>query len=183
MRRNLLVLHPGWPRPDRCSGDYQLHQLIRLLRQTGHAVTVVGLYRLEPEERDRYRSALLEMGCDLGEIFPSPDFHRPWSQDHGLARLRAIVERNRFDAALVSFWNLAGEFVPFLRQVAPRLRIAVHSWDVWYLREMRGAALAGHLPLLARIARRRHEELAAYALADTALAVTDADAAVIAAGM
>ncbi|MFH1845157.1 MAG: hypothetical protein ABIF77_18380, partial [bacterium] len=80
-------------------------------------------------------------------------------------KLRHIVERNGFDTAFISFYNVAGQFIPLLRQVAPRLRIVIHSWDVSYLRETRGAALSGHLPRLKVHARSRGEEMSAYAMA------------------
>jgi GT2 family glycosyltransferase/glycosyltransferase involved in cell wall biosynthesis/Flp pilus assembly protein TadD len=183
MRRSVLVLHPTWPRPDTCSGDHQLHQLIRLLRRAGHAVVVVGLDRLPEEERGRYAADLVAMGCEVEELFPHAAAHKPWGLELARSKLRAIAERNRCDAALVSFWNVAQEHLLLLRRALPRLRAVVHSWDVWYLREVRGAALAGHLPLLQKFARTRHRELAAYAQADAVLAVTEADAAVLTAGM
>ncbi len=183
MRRSVLVLHPTWPRPDTCSGDHQLHQLIRLLRRAGHAVVVVGLDRLAEEERGRYGAELVALGCEVEELFPHAAAHKPWGLELARARLRAVAERNRCDAALISFWNVAQEHLPTLRRALPHLRAAVHSWDVWYLREVRGAALAGHLPLLQKFAHGRHRELAAYAQADAVLAVTGADAAVLAAGM
>ncbi|MFH1842566.1 MAG: glycosyltransferase [bacterium] len=184
MRQNVLILHPNWPKPDLCSGDYQMFQQIRLLRQAGHAVTVAGLNRIEDaNERQRYGQALVDLGCEVEELFPHPYALSAWGLEVVQEKLRHIVERNGFDAAFISFYNVAGQFIPLLRQVAPRLRIVIHSWDVSYLRETRGAALTGHLPRLKVHARSRGEEMSAYAMADAVLAVTDGDGAVINAGM
>ena len=184
MRRHVLVLHPLLPRPDQCSGDYQLVQLLRLLRRAGCGVTLVAWEQLaERADRERYARALHEIGCEVRELLPGAVAGQPWSWELGGPRLRAVLDRNVFDAALVSFWNLAARAVPLLRQAAPDLRVVVHSWDVWHLREARGAALEGKLRHLQQVASARHHELGAYALADAVLAVTDQDRDVIAAGL
>ena len=184
MRRHVLVLHPLLPRPDQCSGDYQLVQLLRLLRRAGCGVTLVAWEQLaERADRERYARALHEIGCEARELLPGAVAGQPWSWEMGGPRLRAVLDRNVFDAALVSFWNLAARAVPLLRQAAPDLRVVVHSWDVWHLREARGAALEGKLRHLQQVASARHHELGAYALADAVLAVTDQDRDVIAAGL
>ena len=184
MKRHVLFLHPTWPRPDQSSGDYQLVQLIRLLRSADHAVTVVARDRLaDPAQKKRYALELLKMGCDLGELFSHPSANTSWGLDLAKQTLRSIVERGRFHAAIVSFWNIALEFAPFLKQVSPETRVLVHSWDVGYMREGRGAALWGHVPELRKIAFRRTTEMKAYAMADAVLAVTDLDGEIIREGM
>lgn len=184
MRRHVLVLHPLLPRPDQCSGDYQLVQLLRLLRRADCGVTLVAWEQLaERADRARYARALHELGCEVRELLPGAVAGQPWSWEMGGPRLRAVLDRNVFDAALVSFWNLAARAVPLLRQAAPDLRVVVHSWDVWHLREARGGALEGKLRHLQQVASARHHELGAYALADAVLAVTDQDRDVIAAGL
>ena len=145
MRRNVLVLHPLLPRPDQCCGDLQLVRLIGLLRRAGHHVTVVALEQLpDRAERARYARALTDLDCEVHELLPRAA-RPPWSWELAKPALRAVLDRNAFDAALVSFWNLAIDVVPYLRAASPGTRVVVHSWDVWHLREARGAALAGRL--------------------------------------
>ncbi|MHB8079338.1 MAG: glycosyltransferase, partial [Candidatus Krumholzibacteriia bacterium] len=183
MRRNVLVFHPLLPRPDQCCGDLQLVQLIGLLRRAGHHVTVVALEQLpDRAERARYARALTDLDCEVHELLPRAA-KPPWSWELAKPALRAVLDRNAFDVALISFWNLAIDVVPYLRAASPGTRVVVHSWDVWHLREARGAALAGRLRRLRQVAAQRHSELAAYGLADAVLAVTDTDRTVIAAAL
>ncbi len=184
MRRHVLVLHPVLPRPDQCSGDCQLVELVRLLRRAGHGVTLVAYEQLpDRAERARYAAALEALGVETFELLPRGLAAPAWSWELARPRLRAILDRGGFDVALVNFWNLAQTVVPYLRQAAPGVRVVIHSWDVQHLREARGAALAGDLRALRQVAALRHQELCTYGLGDAVLAVTDADRDVIAAGL
>jgi O-antigen biosynthesis protein len=94
--------------------------------------------------------------------------------------LAALLDRRRFDVAWLSFWYLAGQYVPHVLPRSRSTRIVVDSVDVHFLRERREAEIQGQLAArAAELASRERQELAVYAQADAVVTVTDSDAAAL----
>ncbi|HEU0306049.1 MAG TPA: glycosyltransferase family 2 protein, partial [Lysobacter sp.] len=133
-RRTVLVIDESSPRPDRDSGSLRLFNLMRLLREEGAHVVFVPADRTHD---GAYTAALQQLGV---EAWYAPFIERPaaWLRLHG----------RRFDTIVACRHFVAREFLPLLRKHAPQARIVFDSIDLHYLRERRGAELAGDAALM-----------------------------------
>jgi O-antigen biosynthesis protein len=164
-RRNVLIVDSAVPQPDRDSGSMRLVQLMRLLREEGAHVVFV------PAERERIEPATAALQRDGVETWYRPYFDGlpAWLREHG----------PRFDVAMVSRYHLAGECLPLLRKYAPQARCVFDTVDLHFLRERRGAEIAGDRALLRAAERTRALELRAVADADVTLVVSDSERALL----
>lgn len=158
-QKQILIIDAQTPRPDHDSGSLRLVNLMRLLREEGaHVVFLPGdRHRLEP-----YATRLQRMGV---EAWHAPFAARPpaWLREHG----------PRFDAVMVSRYYVASEFLPLLRAHAPQARRIFDTVDLHYLRERRGAEVAGDAALLRGAERTRVLELDVIAKSDITLVVSE----------
>ena len=158
-QKQILIIDAQTPRPDHDSGSLRLVNLMRLLIEEGaHVVFLPGnRHREEP-----YATQLQHLGV---EVWYAPFAARPsaWLREHG----------PRFDAVMVSRHYVASAFLPLLRAHAPQARIVFDTVDLHYLRERRGAEVAGDAALASAAERTRALELAVIAESDTTLVVSD----------
>lgn len=158
-QRQILIVDAQTPRPDHDSGSLRLANLMRLLREEGAHVVFVPAYghRSEPYAQ-RLQHAGVEVWHDpfLGKL-PT------WLREHG----------PRFDAAMVSRHYIAHDLMPLLRRHAPRAKRIFDTVDLHYLRERRGAEVAGDAALARSAERTRALELATIAQADITLVVSE----------
>lgn len=158
-QRQVLIVDAQTPRPDHDSGSLRLANLMRLLREEGAHVVFVPAYghRSEPYAQ-RLQHAGVEVWHDpfLGKL-PA------WLREHG----------PRFDAAMVSRHYIAHDLMPLLRRHAPRAKRIFDTVDLHYLRERRGAEVAGDAALARSAERTRALELATIAQADITLVVSE----------
>jgi GT2 family glycosyltransferase len=157
-RRTVLVIDESTPHPDRDSGSLRLVNLFRLLREEGAHVVFLPADRAYD---DAWTPALQQLGV---EVWHAPFVERAtsWLRRHGC----------RFDTVVVCRHFVAREFLPALREHAPRARIVFDSIDLHYLRERRGAELAGDPALLRAAERTRELELEVVAHCDATLVVS-----------
>ncbi len=154
----VLIIDALTPQPDRDSGSLRLVNLMRVLCEEG--VHVVFL----PADRGfagHYTRAMQQLGV---EVWYAPFMARipGWLREHG----------PRFDSVLVCRHYVMREMLPLLRRHAPQARLVFDTVDLHYLRERRGAELAGD-PALARAAERtRTLELDVIARSDATLVVS-----------
>ena len=159
--KQVLIIDALTPRPDHDSGSLRLVNLIRLLQEDDAHVVFLPSNR---EHAGAYTTALQQLGV---EAWYAPGAQRApgWLREHG----------PRFDTILVSRHYVAREFLSLLRRHAPQARIVFDSVDLHYLREQRGAEVAGDPALLRAAARTRAQELAVIAQADVTLVVSDSE--------
>lgn len=164
-RRQVLVIDALTPAVDRDSGSLRLVNLMRLLVEEGAHVVFLPSNRMHAGADT---VALQQLGVEC--------WHAPWAaraprwlREHGA----------RFDTVLVSRHYVAREFLPLLRRHAPRARLVFDTVDLHYLRERRGAELAGDAALLRTAARTRALELDVVARTDTTLVVSTIEQAVL----
>ena len=155
----ILIIDAHTPRPDHDSGSLRLVNLMRLLREEGAHVVFL------PADRDRvepYASQLQHLGV---ECWHAPFAARPpaWLREHGA----------RFDAVMVSRHYVASEFLPLLRAHAPQAKLIFDTVDLHYLRERRGAEIAGDAALARAAERTRTLELSVIATSDVTLVVSE----------
>lgn len=155
----ILIVDAQTPRPDHDSGSLRLANLMRLLREEGAHVVFVPAYghRSEP-----YAQRLQHAGV---EVWQDPFLGKlpTWLREHG----------PRFDAAMVSRHYIAHDLMPLLRRHAPRAKRIFDTVDLHYLRERRGAEVAGDAALARSAERTRALELATIAQADITLVVSE----------
>jgi O-antigen biosynthesis protein len=157
-QKQILIIDAQTPRPDHDSGSLRLVNLMRLLREEGAHVVFLPAdrHRIEP-----YATQLQDLGV---ETWHAPFSARPpaWLREHG----------PRFDAAMVSRHYVASEFLPLLRTHAPQAKLIFDTVDLHYLRERRGAEVAGDAALARAAERTRALELAIIAKSDVTLVVS-----------
>ncbi len=164
-QRQILIVDAMTPRPDHDSGSLRLVHLMRLLREEGAHVVFLPAdrHRVEP-----WTAQLQRMGVEV--------WYRPyaagipaWLREHG----------PRFDAAMISRHYVAAELLPLLQTYAPQARRIFDTVDLHYLRERRGAEVAGDAALARAAERTRARELAVIAQADTTLVVSEIERALL----
>lgn len=161
----ILIVDAQTPRPDHDSGSLRLVNLMRLLREEGAHVVFLPAdrHRVEP-----YTSALQRMGVETWHA-PFVSGAPAWLRAHGA----------RFAAVMVSRHYIARDFLPLLRKHAPQARLIFDTVDLHYLRERRGAEVAGDAALARAAERTRVLELDVIAQADTTLVVSDIEHALL----
>ena len=164
--RQVLIIDALTPRADHDSGSLRLINLMRLLREEGAHVVFLPANRVHA---GGYTETLQQLGV---ETWYAPHAPRApaWLREHG----------PRFDTIVVSRHYVAREFLPLLRRHAPQAKIVFDSVDLHYLREQRGAEVAGDRALQRTAERTRTLELAVIAQADATLVVSGAERALLA---
>ena len=165
-RRTVLVIDETTPRPDRDSGSLRLVNLMQLLREEGAHVVFLPSDRAHA---GRYTEVLQRAGIEVWYA-PFVDRATTWLRRHG----------HRFDTVIVCRHFVANEFLPALREHAPRARIVFDSIDLHYLRERRGAEVAGDAALLRAAERTRQLELDVIARSDVTMVVSESERMVLA---
>ena len=160
-QRQVLVIDALTPTPDQDSGSLRLVNLMRLLREEGAHVVFLPANRAHAGD---YTRQLQQLGV---EVWHAPQAARPpaWLREHGA----------RFDTVMVCRHYVAREFLPLLRRHAPQARIVFDTVDLHYLRERRGAELAGDAALARAAERTRALELDVIARSDTTLVVSETE--------
>jgi glycosyltransferase involved in cell wall biosynthesis len=170
---NLLVVHSEVPLRDQGSLSLRLWRMLELLAADGHSVTLLarGGYGQE-----RYALELEGLGIEVvrGDPVRSAERGRPLPGPQ--LDVPALLGEGSFDLALISLFEVAEQYLPLLRAHSPPTRVVVDSVDVHWLRELRGAELAGDAAQIARAHRTRERETAVYRAADALIAVSEPDA-------
>ncbi len=167
----ILVVHSELPLHDRHSGSLRLFRLLELLADEGHAVTFLARRGIGQE---RYVAELTALGIEVHPLdraragLPGPQLD-----------FAALCARGRFDVAILSFFDLAEQYLPLLRRHSPLTRVVIDTVDVHHVRERRGAELSGDPAALAAAERTRQREQAIYGATDALVAVSADDAAAL----
>ncbi|WDI92696.1 glycosyltransferase [Xanthomonas campestris] len=162
-QRQVLILDECVPQPDRDSGSLRQFNLIRLLCAEGAHVVFVPTRR---EHAGRHTQALQQLGVEVWYA-PFLDGIGTWLRTHG----------PRFSAVLLVRHHVAHACLPLLKRYAPQARTLFDTVDLHYLRERRGAELAGDANLLRSAERTRLRELEIMAATDVTVLVSAAEQA------
>jgi GT2 family glycosyltransferase len=156
--RRVLVVDEAVPQPDRDSASLRQFNLLRMLRGAGAHVAFLptGL-----AHAGAATEALQRLGVET--------WHAPFARS-APAWLRDNAAR--FDVIVLTRHHLASTFLPLLRRHAPAARLVFDTVDLHYLRERRGAELAGDAAAVRAADATRGRELAAMAAADITLVVS-----------
>jgi len=160
-QRQVLILDEEVPQPDRDSASLRQYNLIRMLLDEGVHVVFV------PTRREHGGAATEALQALGGEVWYAPylDGVAPWLRAHGA----------RFDVVMMVRYHVAHECLPLLRSFAPQARTVFDTVDLHYLRERRGAEIAGDAGLLRNAERTRARELAVMDQVDVTVLVSAAE--------
>lgn len=160
-QRQVLILDEEVPQPDRDSASLRQFNLIRMLVRAGAHVVFVPTRR---EHAGAATEALQALGV---EVWYAPYLGGigPWLRTHGA----------RFEVAMMVRYHVAHECLPLLQSFAPQARSVFDTVDLHYLRERRGAEIAGDAGLLRNAERTRTRELAVMAQVDVTVLVSAAE--------
>ncbi|TWI02750.1 GT2 family glycosyltransferase [Luteimonas cucumeris] len=158
-RRQVLIVDAMTPTPDHDSGSLRLLNLMRLLREEGAHVVFLPA---DLKHAGRYTESMQQLGVEAWHS-PYSGSIPAWLRKHG----------DRFDVVMLSRHYVASSFMPLLRKYAPQAKIVFDTVDLHYLRETRGAELAGDAALLRDAEATRKRELDIIAQASTTLVVSE----------
>ncbi|AKC86129.1 glycosyltransferase [Pseudoxanthomonas suwonensis] len=161
-QRQILVVDALTPRPDRDSGSLRMFNLIDMLVRSGaHVVFVAANHeRIEP-----YTARLQALGVEV--------WYAPFLAGGMPAWLR--VHGGRFAVTMASRHYVASELLPLLERYAPSARRVFDTVDLHYVRERRGAELAGDAGALSAAEATRARELEAMDRTHVTLVVSDVE--------
>lgn len=177
-RLKILVVHGDVPPPNRDAMSLRLLRVVELLAHEGHRVTFLARGGGQQEEN---AALLLRMG--VAEVFPldpqrisEAQPQAGWRFTIPMLDLEGLLASRRFDVAWLSLYDIAEQYLPLIRRHSPDTRIVVDSTDVQWVREHRGATLAGDPAAIAAAERTRRRERDVYAAADVNVAISEVDA-------
>lgn len=157
-QRQVLIIDALTPTPGHDSGSLRMVNLMQLLREEGAHVVFLPANRAHAGADT---TLLQQRGV---EAWHAPFARRApaWLREHG----------SRFDTVLLCRHYVASEFLPLVRKHAPQARVVFDTIDLHYLRERRGAELAGDDALLRAAQRTRELELDVIARSDVTVVVS-----------
>ncbi len=160
-QRQILILDEEVPRPERDSASLRQLNLIRMLLAEGLHVVFLPTRR---EHAGAATEALQRLGVEVWYA-PFAQNLASWLAAHG----------PRFDVVVMVRHHLARECLPLVRQYAPQARRVFDTVDLHYLREKRGAEVAGDAALLRNAERTRSSEMAVMEQCDVTVLVSAAE--------
>jgi glycosyltransferase involved in cell wall biosynthesis len=172
----ILVIFETLPLPDGGGADHRLMQIIRLLREQGHAVTFLAPRTTGEGKRATALEALgVEIRLHDAEVLRGEgvDIPPPWT-------LEGLLRGGQFDLAFVSLWFWMGVTLPEhyldeIRRFSPSTRIAVLTDDCHGLREMGGAEISGLWSDRERAADFAERETEIYRRSDLVISISQQD--------
>ena len=172
----VLVIHEALPRPDRSGTDMKLMQVLRVLREQGHAVTYVGRSGVD---RERYSHPLEALGIRI-YAHDAARLRYAGVNDPVQWDFRDVLTSQHFDLAILYQWfwtqiSIPEHYLDAIRQFSPRTRIAILSDDQNGLKEEYLAQASGLLSDRFRATDIKQRELEAYGLADLILSDSETD--------
>jgi O-antigen biosynthesis protein len=157
----VLIVDAYTPTPDQDSGSLRMLNVMRLLRESGYAVSFL------PDNRahsGRYTEAIQALGVEA--------LYHPYVADP-IAWLR--IHGAGLDAILLSRHYVATNYIGLARLYAPQARLIFDTVDVHHLRERRAAELEGSAELAEQAARTHVQEVKLMRECDVTLVVSAAE--------
>lgn len=170
--KRILVIDPFMPMYDRASGCRRLFEMLKIIVAQGHAVTFIAR---NGQDQERYVAELQQMGIEVYATDPDKMRQLGFALDAPAIDLPRLLQETRYDLAILSFYEIAEQYLKDIRCFSPETQIYVDTVDVHFLREERQATLYGDKQMLRKAARTKERELAIYRQADALITVTEED--------
>jgi glycosyltransferase involved in cell wall biosynthesis len=172
----ILVIFETLPLPDGGGADHRLMQIIRLLREEGHAVTFLA----PRSNSNAHRASIL---TDIGEEVRVDDaevLRQEGIDIVGKWTLQEVLREGQFDLAIVSLWFWMGVTLPEhyldeIRRLSPATRVAVLTDDCHGIREQGGAEISGLWSDRERAVDFGEREMDIYRHADLVISISNSD--------
>lgn len=171
-RGNILVIDPSLPMFDRASGSLRLFHIVRLLKNQGYHVTYIAR---NGSGQERYARILEEMGIEIHATDPAMLRSMGLGAEGMGIDLKRLLTRRCYEIAYLSFYEIACQYLPAIREFSPETKIVVDSVDIHFVREQRMAEIFHDAALMEKAEKTRREEIAIYGNADAVVTVTDQD--------
>lgn len=173
MAARFLYIDIGPVEPDRATSSVRSAQMIALAASRGMAVDVATLHPARAPSEGGHGPAGRTHAETLQALGATP---LPWCEEE---MRRDFLRRHAadYDTIAFAFSNVARRFIATARAAAPKTLLLYDTHDVNHVREFREARVTGNQNTVRRALATRAHEAAALAVADVAVAITDADAA------
>ncbi len=171
-RGNILLIDPSLPMFDRASGSLRLFQIVRLLKDQGYHVTFIAR---NANGQERYARILQGMGIEVHASDPAMLRSIGLEAQGPGIDMKRLLARRSYNMAYLSFYDIALQYLPAIREFSPETKIAVDSVDIHFVREQRMAEILRDEALMERAEKTRREEIEIYGVADAVVTVTDQD--------
>ncbi len=172
VRGNILIIDPSLPMFDRASGSLRLFHIVRLLKNQGYHITFIAR---NGSGQERYARILQEMGIEVYATDPAMLRSMGIGADGMGIDLKKLLSRRFYEMAYLSFYEIALQYLPVIRESSPETKIIVDSVDIHFIRERRMAETLRDETLMEKAEKTRQEELAIYGRADAVVTVTEQD--------
>jgi O-antigen biosynthesis protein len=140
--KQVLMTAEELPQFDRNAGAWTFYRFMTLLIEAGHHVTFVARntsWRWPDVDLKAYVRKYEEAGCLVRGLDNEKKVGRSLAHDAAFAR---ILQRRRYDAALLWTARDGRWFLEIIQQVSPETRTVINSGDLQFIREGRGLALS-----------------------------------------
>lgn len=170
--KRILVIDPFMPIYDQASGSRRLFEMLRILAAAGHAITFIAR---NGQNQERYAVELQQLGIEVYATDADKMRQLGFTVDADPINLPRLLLETQYDVAILSFYEIAEQYLEDIRRISPGTRIFVDTVDVHFVREERQAKLYRDRALLLKAAETKRRELAIYRRADALIAVTEED--------
>ncbi len=172
---NILVIDPRLPWFDKTSGSLRLFSILRLLKKQGYHVTYIARDGMNQED---YIRVLEKMGIEVHATDPQK-LKQIGVGIHGRQfpkiDLKRILAERSYEIAILSFYDIAEQYLPEIRACSPKTKILIDTVDIHFVREQRMARLNKNEKLMKKAKDTMAKELAIYRKADAIITVTEKD--------
>jgi glycosyltransferase involved in cell wall biosynthesis/GT2 family glycosyltransferase len=172
----ILVIFETLPLPDGGGADHRLLQIIRLLREQGHAVTFLAPRSNSNAMRASFLTGIgVEVRIDDSEVLRQEgvDVVGKWT-------LQEVLREGQFDLAMISLWFWMGVTLPEhyldeIRRLSPSTRVAILTDDCHGIREEGGAKISGLWSDRERAVDFGEREMEIYRRSDLVISISNSD--------
>lgn len=169
---NILIIDPFLPMFDRASGSLRLYTIVTILREQGYHITFIAR---NGQGQEAYARLLQRMGVEVYATDPDKLREMGYEVKARKVDIKRIVSVRSYNLAYLSFYDIAQQYLPDIRNFSPKTRILIDTVDIHFVREKRLAELGGDKKLLEKAKATKKKELSVYRKADAIVTVTEAD--------
>ena len=180
--KKLLFITQQLPLYDRNGGDFRTYRILKQLSANGHEVDLIArdtspdyFTNITEAERQKYLDDYSKNNIKVN--FLNHIYLDSSGKQNKIAinKLDDLLSFKKYDGVVITWWNIALEFIPSVRRYQPNATLIVDSVDVAFLRTLRFAALSDTNENWLEGNYVKQKELEAYKKADVVLTVTEDD--------
>jgi len=171
-RGNILVIDPFLPMFDKASGSLRLFHILKLLKWLNYHVTFIARDDLL---KDMYMPILQNLGIEVYSGDPSALEAIGMLKIGSPLNLKHILKSRFYELAILSMWDIAEYYLPFVKKYSPGTKIWIDTVDIHFVREIREAKLKRDNLKKKQAEQNKRREINIYNKADALITVTEKD--------